>query len=315
MESKLLKINQHIMYEEVLNGLKQTPKSLPFKYIYDKKGSLIFEKICNLKEYYVSRTEKSIMNDNISEIVKIIGSNSLIIELGSGNSAKIRLLLDNLNTLNAYIPVDICKDELLMSVKKLEESYPKLKIIPVCTDYTKEFSIPDFIEDYSNKFIYFAGSQIGNYNEKDANKLLKHLSQMFGKDMGLLIGVDLKKDQSTIGSAYTDEKGFTADFILNILSHINNALGADFDLNNFKYFSKYNETEGQIEMYLISKLNQEVTIGNETILFKENEPILTEISRKYTIEEFKELVSELFIVKKVWTDAKKKFAIIYLISK
>jgi len=312
METKLLN-NNKIMLNEVLQGLNQKPKTLPCKYFYDEAGSKLFEQICELDEYYLTRTEIEIMKEFSNEIAKIIGDNCLIIEFGCGNSTKINLLLNHLQNPAAYVPIDISKNALKNFVDNLKNDYPKLNIIPLCVDYTKEFAIP--FNNETKKIVYYPGSNIGNFNIVETYNILKIIHNLCGKHNGLLIGIDLKKDKATLENAYNDKKGATAEFNLNILNHINNKLNTDFNLNNFEHKAIYNEKESQIEMRLYSKCDQELKIGNETILFNKNESILTEISRKYNIDEFKALAKDFFDVEKVWTDKDNKFAVLFLRAK
>jgi len=313
METELL-FNKK-MLKEVLNGLNQNPKTLPCKYFYDEKGSELFEQICKLDEYHLTRTEIEIMKNHSSEMARIIGENSLIIELGCGNSNKIKLLLDHLESTAVYIPIDISENTLKNFVDALQTNYPKLKIVPICTDFSREFNIPELNISYSKKIVYFPGSTINNIGHDYRYKLLKHIRATCGQNGGLLIGVDLKKNKAVLEAAYNDKKGITAKFNLNILNHINNQLNSDFNVNNFRHKAIYNEKESQIEMYLISKCKQEVKINDEIIYFDENESILTEISRKYDINEFKEWVSDFFEVQKIWADKEIKFAVFFLSAK
>ena len=299
------------MLIEVLNDLSQNPKTLPCKYFYDEKGSELFEQICELDEYYLTRTEVEIMKAYGYDMAKTLGDNYTIIELGCGNSDKIKLLFDHLIP-TSYVAVDISKSALAQFVKSLQSKFPKLNIVPICADYTKEFIIPD---SNTKKIVYYPGSNIGNFNKSETFKILKIIHNIVGKDGGLLIGIDLKKDKVTLENAYNDKKGITAKFNLNILNHINTTLDANFDIDNFKHNAVYNEKEGQVEMYLISKCRQEVKINDKVIYFDENEHILTEISKKYDIDEFRALAGDFFNVERVWTDKDNKFAVLFLSAK
>lgn len=299
------------MLDEVLHGLAQNQKTIPSKYFYDEKGSELFRQICRLEEYYLTRAEIEIMRDCSYEIVKIIGKNCLIIELGCGNSNKIRLLLNHLIPA-VYIPIDISENTMKNFVEFLQNDYPKLKIISLCTDFTQEFKVPELDITYSKKIVYFPGSTIGNFTKSEAYNFLRRINKICKPNGGLLIGIDLKKDKATLEAAYNDKKGITAEFNLNILRHINDELNANFNINNFEHKAIYNEKEGQIEMYLISRCEQKVQIGNKIIFFDKDEPVLTEISCKYSLNEFREMVSGLFEVQKVWTDEQQKFSVQFL---
>jgi len=315
MKTELMNTKNETMLKEVLHGLSQYPKTLPFKYLYDKKGSELFEQICRLEEYYLTRTELEIMKNNTSEMAEVMGENCVIIELGFGNSEKIKLLLNHLESIAAYIPIDISVSTLKNFVNTLKDSYQKLKIIPICADFTQEFDIPELNIEYSKKIVYFPGSTLCNIDHKERYGLLKRIHKVSGHNGGMLIGIDLKKDKSILEAAYNDKNGITAKFNLNILSHINDKLDSNFNILNFEHKAIYNDENDQIEMSLTSKIDQEVIIGNETILFKENESILTEISTKYEVIKFKELIKDFFEVQKIWTDKENKFGVLFLNAK
>src|SRR5690606_22486291 len=191
-------IENDILLDEILSGLKQPQKTLPSKLFYDEKGSELFDEICRLDEYYLTRTELKIMQDNINDIASIIGEDKILIELGSGSSIKIRLLLNHLPSLTAYIPVDISEEHLYKSVHNLKQEYPHLNIIPVVADYTQWFTLPDIIKNSNDVDAYFPGSTIGNFLPEEARKFLKRIKEICGTSSGLLIGVDLQKDKQIL---------------------------------------------------------------------------------------------------------------------
>jgi dimethylhistidine N-methyltransferase len=307
-----LELEEDDLLAEVLEGLQQEQKQLPCKLFYDSRGSSLFDEICELEEYYPTRTETEIMNKHIEEISAFLRNKCLLVELGSGSSKKIRLLLDHLKEPAGYVPVDISEEHLMMAVTSLAKSYPKLKIIPVHADYTKTFELPSLSLPWSHKVIYYPGSSIGNFTLSEATILLKRIAKLAGRTGGLLIGVDLKKDRNVLEAAYNDKSGITAQFNLNILSRINRELDADFDLDQWRHYAFYNSDEGRIEMHLKSCENQYVHIDNIEFFFKSGESVLTEYSYKYTLEEFEQLVSNLFKVEHVWTDDECKFSVQYL---
>lgn len=300
-----------LLFDEIIFGLKQPQKILPSKLFYDEKGSELFDEICRLEEYYPTRTEIKIMQENINEITSMIGENKILVELGSGSSIKIRLLLDHLNNLNAYIPVDISEEHLYKSVQNLKQDYPDLKIIPVVADYTQWFTLPEIIRNIEVE-AYFPGSTIGNFTPEEAREFLKRIREICGSSSCLLIGVDLQKNKNVLLNAYNDRKGITAEFNLNILKHINNLFNSDFDTNNFYHCATYNEEAGRIEMNLISTKNQVVKIGNENFNFVKGEKIITEYSYKYTLESFSELLKDIYSVEKVWLDENNYFSVQFL---
>jgi dimethylhistidine N-methyltransferase len=304
-------INEDILLE-VLAGLTSSPKYLPSKLFYDEKGSALFDEICSLEEYYLTRTEIRIMKDNIEEMSSLLGEGTLLVELGSGSSIKIRLLLDNIPGLAGYVPVDISAEHLSNAVEILKDEYPHINIFPLAADYTKDFELPEINKPYDHKAVYYPGSTIGNFTPKEAKEFLRRISKICGPNGGLIIGVDLRKDKETLENAYNDKEGVTAAFNLNILEHINNELDLNFDLEKFRHFSFFNEKAGRIEMHLISKENQDVNLDGSLINFKKGESILTEYSYKYTLEEFRDLVSGFFEVRNVWTDKDNLFSVQYL---
>ncbi len=297
---------------EVLTGLKQSPKRLPSKLFYDKRGSELFDDICELDEYYPTRTEIKIMNDNIEEMGALLGEGTLLIELGSGSSIKIRLLLDYIPGLAGYVPVDISEKHLLESADILRKDYPHIDIYPVVADYTNKFEVPEIKKKYSHKAVYFPGSTIGNFTRPEAKEFLGRIAKIVGRNGGLVIGVDLKKDIDFLNAAYNDKRGVTAEFNLNILDHINNELGTGFDPRNFEHYAFYNEEQGRIEMHLVCKADHDVRVNDTTIHFEEGEHIITEYSNKYTVEEFAGLATDYFDVRKVWTDKENLFSVQYL---
>jgi len=320
MHNNLLKLKKfepetEDILAEITEGLLKRPqKELPSKLFYDKEGSVLFDQICNLQEYYLTRTEVAIMNDNIEQIADTLGEDCLLIELGSGSSKKIRLLLENLKTPAGYIPIDISEEHLLKSVKTLATDYPDLRIMPVYADYTKNFALPRFNFPYSNKVVYYPGSTIGNFSTDEAYEFLKRISQIAGPGSGLLIGVDLVKDKRILHKAYNDESGVTADFNLNILRRINRETGSDFNLEKWGHNAFYNSEENRIEMHLESRSEQLIKINGTRVKVAKGESILTEYSYKYTIEAFRELVADFYKVETVWTDRDNLFSIQYLVA-
>lgn len=303
------------MFEEVRDGLRRSQKMIPSKFFYDERGSELFDEITRLNEYYPTRTEKRILEDHIEEIAEAVGEQSVIVELGSGNSTKSRLLLDHMSDISAYVPVEISEQYLMKTVRSLKKEYPDLSIKPVCADYTKSFQIPPIAKPFEYYVIFYPGSTIGNFRPEKAQQFLKTISKLLVPGGGMLIGVDLKKDRETLETAYNDAEGVTAQFNLNILVRINRELNADFDIHSFEHLAFYNEEKGRIEMHLKSKKEQLVHLNGESVHFEEGETIHTENSYKYSLAEFRALVNEWFEVKRVWTDENDLFSMQYLIKK
>jgi dimethylhistidine N-methyltransferase len=298
---------------EVLIGLRKPQKELPSKYFYDKRGSKLFERICELKEYYITRIEASIMQAHIEEIVELIGPQVLVIEHGCGNCEKVRFLMDHLHDPVAFIPIDISKEQLLQVSRELDSIYPQLQVLPVCADYTGNFELPIPKRESKRTVVYFPGSTISNFDHIPVEHFLEHVANLCRSNGALLIGVDLKKDPAVLHDAYNDGEGLTAAFNLNLLERINRELGCDFQLDAFEHYAFYNPRESRVEMHLISRKNQVVRINGETISFLKGESIWTESSYKYNVDEFKRMAAVAgFRVERVWVDERQWFSVQYL---
>lgn len=302
------------LFEEVLAGLRQEQKQLSPKYFYDKRGSELFEKICELDEYYPTRTEISILEKNSGEIAELLGEDCLLIEYGSGSSRKVRILLDALEGRLTYVAIDISKQHLIESAAELAESYPDLEIIAVCADYTTPFPLPETARNRTgNKVVFFPGSTIGNFSPDQALEFLRTTARQVGEGGSMLIGADLKKDKKILEAAYNDSEQITAAFNLNLLARLNRELGANFDLSGFRHHAAYNEARGRVEMHLVSLRPQVVEFDGARIHFRRGESIHTENSYKFSIEEFQQMAGACgFEPRRVWTDPRNLFSLHYL---
>lgn len=297
---------------EIVSGLKQPVKSISPKYFYDERGSQLFDKITRLPEYYLTDTELSIMQSNIDEIAMLVGPQASLIEFGSGSSLKTRVLLEQLRELAVYVPVDISDDHLLESASLIRSGFPHIEVLPVVADFTKPFDLPTPRVMPLRNIVYFPGSTIGNFEKDTALGLLKVMYHEAKQDGALLIGVDLQKDPAIIEAAYNDSAGVTAEFNLNMLRHLNQAFGADFDLDAFSHEAKYAADEGRVTIRLISSRDQAVSIDGEKIRIESGEAILTEYSHKYTLDGFADMAASVgFSVEKVWTDDNELFSVQY----
>jgi dimethylhistidine N-methyltransferase len=253
-----------------------------------------------------------IMQAHVEAMADAIGPRARLVEYGSGSSRKIRILLDHLEDLAAYVPVDISRDHLLSAAEALAEDYPDLPIQPLCADYTTAFDLPEPPRAPARTVAYYPGSTIGNFPPEAARAFLAHVREVVGADGGLLIGVDLKKDVDVLEAAYNDASGVTAAFNKNLLRRMNRELDATFDLDRFEHESVWNEEEGCIDSYLRSREAQTVTVAGETVAFEDGETIHTEYSYKYTLDDFADLVHEVgFAVDEVWTDEHTYFSVQY----
>ena len=300
--------------EQLLDGLRQPEMMISPKYFYDERGSQLFEEITRLPEYYPTETELGIMRDNIDEIAELVGKQASLIEFGSGSSLKTRILLDHLDELAAYVPVDISQDHLLESAHQIRGEFPGLDVLPVVADFTQPFELPSPKVMPVRNIVYFPGSTIGNFTHDAAQELLQVMYGEAGAGGALLIGVDVQKDPAIIERAYNDSAGVTAEFNRNVLHHLNREFGADFDPDAFAHRAEYNEDEGRVEIRLVSEQDQEFTLGRESFSIDKDEAILTEYSHKYTLEGFAAMAQEAgFRVERVWMDAARLFSVQYLV--
>ena len=300
---------------DIIAGLSSDPRALPCKYFYDERGAALFQKICELPEYYITRTEIDILDRYRAEIALQLGPNIELIGLGTGAGTKTRILVEALLTPAAYIPVDISEKQLRKSSALFRKIFPNLEILPVCADYLQAVTLPSPRHKAARNVVYFPGSTIGNFEPKEALEFLCRIANVSGRGGGLLIGVDLQKDQNVIEAAYNDKAGVTAEFNLNLLAHINRETGANFDLSRWQHRAIYNAEAGRIEMYLISATDQTVRIQDREFRFRASEKILTEHSYKHAPEGFIALARQAgFDFVKLWTDDARLFGVFYFVT-
>ncbi|MAI28596.1 MAG: L-histidine N(alpha)-methyltransferase [Rickettsiales bacterium] len=299
---------------EIISDLKNSEqKKINSKYFYDEKGSKLFDMISELKEYYPTRTEIEIIESQKYSFKNSLPSNASIIEFGSGSNKKIKKLLNALNNPKEYIPIDISYNFLIVNAKEIAKQFPSLNVKAICADLHQLESINKVIKDNSKKIGFFPGSTIGNFSEIDARKLLMGFKKILGKNSFLIIGVDLRKDKLIMERAYNDSKGITAKFNKNILIGINKKIGSKFNINNFDHKAYFNEKKKRIEMHLISRQNQNISLKNYDLKILKGESIHTENSHKYSAEEFERLVISSGYKKiDFLTDQKNYFGIFFL---
>jgi dimethylhistidine N-methyltransferase len=303
---------ENALREAVLHGLQQHPKRISPVWFYDERGSCLFDEICDLPEYYVTRTELSIMREHLPGVAALVGPHACVIEPGSGTSLKTRLLLDALDRPDAYIPVDVAQQHLDAAAAQLRSEYPGLLVHPICADFTAPFTIPEL--GCSNRVVYFPGSTIGNFDRHEAIALLRQLREAT-RARAMLIGVDLVKDPHVLVPAYDDAEGVTAEFNLNALEHLNSSLGTDFDTTEFHHRAVWNAVDSRIEMHLVSQQRQRVSVGDDCVDFARGEALVTEHSHKYTLESFAELARAAgWRVERVWMDPQHWFSIQWLLA-
>ncbi len=301
---------------EVLKGLGDEPRHLPCKFFYDERGSKLFERICRLPEYYLTRTEGGLLRASASEIAALVGPDCQLVELGAGSSEKARIVLDALDRPAAYVAVDISCDHLVRTAAALAADLPHLAVHAVCADYTKPFRVPA-VEGVANpkRVVFFPGSTLGNFTPDQAVGFLAMAAGVAGSGGAMLIGIDLKKDETILDAAYNDAQGVTAAFNLNLLVRVNRELGGTFALDGFRHHAFYDAAQGRIEMHLVSLKDQVVRVAGTEFRFREGETIHTENSYKYSIPEFQDMARAAgFVPVQVWTDENDLFSIHYLAS-
>lgn len=306
---------ENTFFNDVVSGLSRPNKSLPCKYFYDERGSQLFDEICTLDEYYLTRTEQAIMDQYADQMAAQLGERVMLVEFGSGSSTKTHVLLENLIRPSAYVPLDISEDHLLKTASALRVDFPNIEVLPVVADFTRDFALPVPQIEASHAAVYFPGSTIGNFEAVAAQKLLTNIADLLGAEGGLLVGIDLKKDPALIHAAYNDASRVTDEFNLNILRRINHELDADFDVDRFEHSAVYNQDEGRVEISLVSQCEQTVDLAEHTFRFVPGEEIFTEYSHKYSIEGFAELAATAgFSLHKHWTDSEELFAVLHLVN-
>ncbi len=298
------------MLAAIWAGLAKRNKTLPTQLLYDERGSALFDEICELPEYYLTRTELAIMRESVDDMARAIGTGAAIIEYGSGSAIKIRMLLRALESPTAYIPVDISREHLLQASERLAAEFPGVQVLPVAADFTRPFDVPISLAHSKRRVAYFPGSTIGNFERAQAVALLRQMARLVGADGRVLIGADLQKPRAVLEPAYDDASGVTARFSSNILHHVNRDYDADFEIERFRHHSYYDEAEGRIVITLVSTVAQIVTVAGRPFAFAAGEPIRTEYSHKYTLPGFAEMAAKAGLrVERVWTDPKGWFSV------
>jgi dimethylhistidine N-methyltransferase len=299
-----------VFLADVLRGMSASPRALPSKYFYDRRGSELFDEITRLDEYYLTRTETAIMRENIDDIGASLGQQVVVIEYGSGTSTKTRMLLEHLPPGSTYLPIDISGALLNEVARELASDYPAIRVLPVHADYSSPVDLP---QADGRRVVYFPGSTIGNFDPKSAGRFLKRIHSRVGDDGGALVGVDLKKGHDVLLPAYNDVACVTAAFNLNLLVRINRELGANFDTGAFEHRAIYNEEEGRIEMHLVCRRTHTVHLAGHGFEIARGEYIHTENSYKYGRGQFADLAHGAgFRVERVWTDKRDWFAVFLL---
>jgi len=294
---------------EVLTGLSRKPRSIPCRFLYDARGSELFEQITELDEYYPTRTEIGLLERHAGDIAHIVGEDVAIVEFGSGSSRKTEVLIAALRKLAAYVAIDISPAALSEAAMRLRDRFPGLRVITVTGDFNGPIRLPASVST-ARKLGFFPGSTIGNLGKSEAIGFLKNAGALLGDDSALLIGVDLKKDESVLVPAYDDREGVTAAFNLNLLTRINRELGGTFDLAKFAHEAVYNADAGRMEIYITSREDQDVEVLGQQFSFKCGERIHTENSHKYDLADITAMAEQAgWTHPRAWVDDDKLFSL------
>lgn len=272
--------------DAVLHGLKRRHKAIPCRFLYDARGSALFDQICELPEYYPTRTETAILRDNAEELAALVGRDACLVELGSGSSLKTRILLDELHAPAAYVPIDVSRDHLREAATAIARDYPDLRVVAICGDYAGEISLP---RAGRRRVGFFPGSTIGNLGAPEARALMLGWRRKLGEGGLMILGADLRKDPAMLEAAYNDAAGVTEAFIKNILVRMRDELDVEIDPADFAYEARYAKRRSRVEMHLRSLRDQDVTVCGVRIRFAAGERVHVENSRKYGIEDIRAL--------------------------
>jgi dimethylhistidine N-methyltransferase len=288
------------------------PRSISPKYFYDGRGSQLFDRICELPEYYPTRTELRILTTHAKEIAVHMGPRAEVVEFGAGSLRKVRILLDAMDEPARYLPIDISGEHLALSAAELQADYPGLQVHPVAADYTQRLLLPASLPGAGRRVGFFPGSTVGNFTPDEALHFFVVAGQVL-RGGALLLGADLVKDPGVLHAAYNDAQGVTAEFNLNLLARANRELGTQFELDRFFHSAFYNAPLRRIEMHLVSRVRQQVRWGAERYEFEEGETLHTENSYKFTIDGLRALaVHAGFRPGPVWTDEDRLFSVHWL---
>nr|WP_286197694.1 L-histidine N(alpha)-methyltransferase [Variovorax boronicumulans] len=293
-------------------ALSAPQRSISPKYFYDARGSQLFDAICELREYYPTRTELALLRRHAGEIAALAGREAEVVEFGAGSLRKVRLLLDALDSPAGYVPIDISGEHLEQAAAQLRADYPGLAVHPVVADYTQPLHLPVAARKSGMRLGFFPGSTIGNFDPEQALRFLRMAARVL-RGGALVLGADLVKDPAVLHAAYNDEAGVTAAFNLNLLARANRELGTDFDLSGFAHGAFYNSPRRRIEMHLVSRRAQRVQLDGQTYLWEEGETLHTENSHKFTVDSLRALATEAgFTPGPVWTDPNGLFSLHWL---
>jgi dimethylhistidine N-methyltransferase len=294
---------------DVVAGLSQPCKTLPSRWLYDDRGSQLFEDITRLEEYYPTRTETGILREHAAEIAAFVGAGAVLFEYGAGAGIKTEILIDALQTPRMYVPVDIAGDFLDQTIERMRARYPLLETRGVIADFTTDFDLPADLPR-ARRAAFFPGSTIGNLDEAETLAFLRRMRRHVGRRGSAVIGADLKKDLNTLLAAYDDREGVTAAFNVNLLARVNRELDGEFPLDRFAHEARWNASESAVEMHLVSLDARTVRVDGHRFAFEAGETIHTESSRKYDERSIADLADRSgWRVAACWSDAERRFAV------
>jgi dimethylhistidine N-methyltransferase len=294
---------------DVLAGLSERQKTVPARWLYDQRGSELFEEITGLDEYYLTRTETAILRRHAREMADLLGENVALLEYGAGAAIKSEILIDALSAPRMYAPIDIAADFLAQTVERIRDRFPELPTRPIITDFTVDYDIPADIPARP-RAAFFPGSTLGNLSRREAAAFLRRMREHVGQRGTAIIGADLRKDVKTLIAAYDDRQGVTAEFNLNLLRRINRELKGGFAIEAFAHEARWNECESAIEMHLVSRKPQVVSVAGRSFAFVPGESIHTETCRKFDVAGFAHGAQRSgWRVDKVWSDPAELFAV------
>lgn len=292
-------------------ALATRPRSISPKYFYDVQGSALFDRICDLPEYYPTRTEMAILRGQAGDIAAQMGPRAEIVEFGAGSCTKVRLLLDAMDAPARYLPIDISGEHLSVAAAGLRRDYPGLDVQPVVADYTQRLLLAARPPGAGQRVGFFPGSTIGNFTPAEAFYFLQVAAQVL-RGGALLLGADLVKDPAVLHAAYNDAQGVTAAFNLNLLLHVNRLAGTDFRVRDWQHVALYDTTQHRIEMHLQARSSLVVQTPLGPRAFRAGERIHTENSYKWTVPRFAELLTAAgFSAPRYWLDADSRFAVFW----
>ena len=294
---------------DVVDGLSRPQKTLPCKYFYDERGSQLFEEICDVAEYYPTRTERAILRKHASEMADMCGREGCLIEPGAGSGEKTRIILEAFET-SLYVPVDISGDYLDGVAAAIAADFPRCDVRPLTADFTSEMTLPEEASEFESRTLFFPGSTLGNFEPKAAADLLKRWRPLLGQGGHMLVGLDLVKDAGVLEAAYDDAAGVTARFNKNLLVRMQDELDASVDPDAFTHRSVFNAEDSRVEMHLVSTREQTVRVGGRTFHFEAGETIHTENSHKFTDAMVADVAANAGLkVTHVWTDGDRLFSV------